>query len=393
MLMSRHGLREATARRVAEAAQVSVSLVNYHFNDRNGLIGAVYEDELVRHRAWLEDAAGALADAVTAPEHLADWLSAFVMRRALNSDTVALERILWINAGRVPGLAGLAQDWMTAVEAFAGQIAAQFQLGVEAQDHLAEFYLSCDLLVSPAMSDQAGLTLANLAARRFAVRLSGVGADEDAPPDLFDALHGALVRSHERPPAAPGHSASQRIIQAALDIVARDGADAVNHRVLAREAGVPLGATTRHFTSRPDILRCAFEHAHAALSEGARAQSGGTWRITRSQLAEGSASSLLTANGDIAVSMLIMEELVIFAQTDAALSGLARSLVAMRGETSLAVLRAVAQPPAVVTRTDAFVWSLCTFGMVARLRLTPPGERAAFVRGRTLGRLNLMGPG
>lgn len=393
MLMSRHGLREATARRVAEAAQVSVSLVNYHFKDRNGLIGAVYEDELVRHRDWLEDAAGALADAVTGPEHLADWLSAFVMRRALNSDTVALERILWINAGRVPGLAGRAEDWMAAVESFAGQISTQFQLGVEAQDHLAEFYLSCDLLVSSAMSDQAGLTLANLAARRFAARLSGVGADEDAPPDLFDALHGALVRSHERASTAPDHAASHRIIKAVLDIVARDGADAVNHRALAREAGVPLVATTRHFSSRSDILRCAFEHAHAALSQGARAEAGGAWRITRSQLAEGSASILLTANGDIAVSMLIMEELVIFAQTDAALSGLARSLVAMRGETSLAVLRAVAEPPTVVTRTDAFVWSLCTFGMVARLRLTPPGERAAFVRGRTLGRLNLMGPG
>ncbi|MBI1265127.1 MAG: TetR family transcriptional regulator [Alphaproteobacteria bacterium] len=391
-LISRHGLRVATARRIAEAAQLSVSLVNYHFTDRHGLICAVYEQELDAHRAWLQDAAGALADGGARPAHFADWLAAFVMRRVLHSDTVALERMLWVNAGRAPGLAAIADAWMEAVNAFAGEIAAQFRLDAAARGLLAEFYLSCDLIVSAAMSDQAGLTLAQLAARRFAARLTGTGLETEAEPDLFGPLHAALMRGEGRAGAAPDHSVSQRIIGAALEIAARDGADAVNHRTLAREAGVPLSATTRHFSSRADILRCAFEQAHGALTGGARTDPAGAPRMTPAELAEGSARSLLTSGGEIAAPFRIMQELVILAQSDPALSGLARSLVATRGETSLAVLRAVAGVDGQITRTDAFVWSLCTFGMVAQLQRLAAPQRADFVRARTLARLNLLTP-
>src|SRR5688500_5437435 len=49
------------------------------------------------------------------------------------------------------------------------------------------------------------------------------------------------------------------IIQAAVDLIAREGLAAVSHRTVAREAGVPLGATTYYFASKTELLRDALE--------------------------------------------------------------------------------------------------------------------------------------
>lgn len=54
------------------------------------------------------------------------------------------------------------------------------------------------------------------------------------------------------------------ILQAALRVVAAGGVEAVTHRRVAAEAGVPLGSTTYYFASREDLLREAFRH-HAAM--------------------------------------------------------------------------------------------------------------------------------
>jgi TetR/AcrR family transcriptional regulator, regulator of biofilm formation and stress response len=44
------------------------------------------------------------------------------------------------------------------------------------------------------------------------------------------------------------------ILQATVRILARDGLGAVTHRAVAREAGVPLAATTYYFSSKDELL-------------------------------------------------------------------------------------------------------------------------------------------
>jgi DNA-binding transcriptional regulator YbjK len=57
----------------------------------------------------------------------------------------------------------------------------------------------------------------------------------------------------------------QRILEAALDVIAAGGVDAISHRRVARAAGVPLGSTTYYFDSRAHLIRDAFA-AHLARS-------------------------------------------------------------------------------------------------------------------------------
>jgi DNA-binding transcriptional regulator YbjK len=59
----------------------------------------------------------------------------------------------------------------------------------------------------------------------------------------------------------------EQILEAALRVIGRSGREAVTHRAVAEEAGVPLGSTTYYFDSRDDLLGQALEHVAASEAE------------------------------------------------------------------------------------------------------------------------------
>lgn len=58
----------------------------------------------------------------------------------------------------------------------------------------------------------------------------------------------------------------QRIIDAAIEVIAKHGVAGTTHRRVAEEAGVPLGSLTYHFAGLEDLLRAAFEQVADASS-------------------------------------------------------------------------------------------------------------------------------
>ncbi|MBT2364318.1 TetR family transcriptional regulator [Streptomyces sp. ISL-10] len=62
-------------------------------------------------------------------------------------------------------------------------------------------------------------------------------------------------------PTAPRSAATrQRIIEAVLHIIGRDGVAAVTNRRIAKEAGVSLGSVTYHFETQHHLLRESLLH-------------------------------------------------------------------------------------------------------------------------------------
>ncbi|MDH2413609.1 TetR family transcriptional regulator [Nocardioides sp. CER19] len=59
----------------------------------------------------------------------------------------------------------------------------------------------------------------------------------------------------------------QRIIDAALAVIAEHGLAHTTHRLIAARADVPLGSLTYHFTGLDDLCRQAFEQHASRLSE------------------------------------------------------------------------------------------------------------------------------
>jgi len=56
------------------------------------------------------------------------------------------------------------------------------------------------------------------------------------------------------------HARKGQILDATVQVIARAGTGAVTHRAVAKEASVPLAATTYYFSSREDLLASAFEY-------------------------------------------------------------------------------------------------------------------------------------
>ena len=66
-------------------------------------------------------------------------------------------------------------------------------------------------------------------------------------------------------------SVRDRLLAATLEIVASDGVDGVRHRRVAERAGVSLGSTSYHFSSREELLRETFLwYLHNANADLAR---------------------------------------------------------------------------------------------------------------------------
>jgi DNA-binding transcriptional regulator YbjK len=57
---------------------------------------------------------------------------------------------------------------------------------------------------------------------------------------------------------ARGELRRRAILEAALRLLGREGGGSVTHRAVAKEAGVPLAATTYYFDSKDSLLREAF---------------------------------------------------------------------------------------------------------------------------------------
>jgi TetR/AcrR family transcriptional regulator, regulator of biofilm formation and stress response len=91
----------------------------------------------------------------------------------------------------------------------------------------------------------------------------------------------------------------EQILEAALRVIGRAGVQAVTHRAVAEEAGVPLGSTTYYFDSRDDLIRQALEYVAASEVEryGKRAEGLRSVKSAR-QLADRLIDELVAAAQD-----------------------------------------------------------------------------------------------
>src|SRR5215475_7892929 len=59
-------------------------------------------------------------------------------------------------------------------------------------------------------------------------------------------------------PTSSGHATRERLLRAAIGIVAREGMAAATTAAIAAEAGVAEGTLYRHFESKDDLLIAAY---------------------------------------------------------------------------------------------------------------------------------------
>jgi DNA-binding transcriptional regulator YbjK len=104
-----------------------------------------------------------------------------------------------------------------------------------------------------------------------------------------------MGRSAKKPPAGEGRK--ENILQAALRVIGTDGVDALTHRRVAAEAGVPLGSITYYFETRNDLVREAFRYHLDEIGE--------TVAALELRLAEVSATGLVEAIVDLSEQTMV----------------------------------------------------------------------------------------
>lgn len=68
------------------------------------------------------------------------------------------------------------------------------------------------------------------------------------------------MASHNSPPRPDTRT---RLLDAAVDLIARDGVQAISHRAVEQEAGVARGSTRYHFGTRDDLIEAVIGHLAA----------------------------------------------------------------------------------------------------------------------------------
>jgi DNA-binding transcriptional regulator YbjK len=76
------------------------------------------------------------------------------------------------------------------------------------------------------------------------------------------------------------------ILEAALRVIARSGADAATHRAVAAEAGVALASTTYHFESKRALVREALELVIERSTAAVERHAAGPGPVDGEQLVE-----------------------------------------------------------------------------------------------------------
>jgi AcrR family transcriptional regulator len=77
---------------------------------------------------------------------------------------------------------------------------------------------------------------------------------------LKNSIEEVVEYKGKRTQRSRGHERREAILRAALQIIARDGMRAVRHRAVAKEANVPLAATTYYFKDINELIYDAFAY-------------------------------------------------------------------------------------------------------------------------------------
>jgi DNA-binding transcriptional regulator YbjK len=96
-----------------------------------------------------------------------------------------------------------------------------------------------------------------------------------------------------------------RLVDTALDVIARDGVAAASHRAIARAADVPLGSLTYHFASLTDLLSAAFtRHVDTAAARfDERMRAAGSPAAALEALVEHLTGDLLGSSRDLVLTV------------------------------------------------------------------------------------------
>lgn len=357
------GLGALTARALSQRTGQSPSALNYHLGGRDALLGLVQDRALGASADWREARLTELArPGAPAWVSIAGTIAGLIDHRAgpfgrwhlLLSEFEAL-------AEQAPELAAGCRSEIVAMSGFWREAALALALGED--EEVAEVWtdLATGLCLMFRGEEEAATRLPWIvdATNRMLARMRGepVILAADRAPGAVELLQAA----------APASEGAQRILQAAIRVLAEKGADRLTQREVAAMAGLSLAAVTYFFRTKADLVAAAFYEMHRQISAEVMG-------MNDLPLGARLARATLDAEGDSAWRVRAMDALQLAAARDPSHAPIVRALRSTRGATSIGWLRSQGLE---IDRLDAFLFSTAMSGVVQRTRLGAAGDRRA----------------
>lgn len=354
----REGIEKVGVRSVARQADISASLVSYHFKGRDALLAALHEHAMQDHYA---DLSRQLARAAALPDHMRSPASFLT---AMTSHLVHAMRPLTLLLLELRMHAAMTSEPVDT--ALAERFWQDFRTVFDLPDDLLwPWTVMADAILWYAILDDDPLvsqTWLGRAFGRFAARLSGF-PDQPAEIDPLE-LAAAMEHPGDRPDEERS-ARSQDVTQAAIRLIARG--EKISHRTVAKEAGLPLATTAYLFGSKNDILTDTYKTIYEMMIGDISA------------ILEKSTGVAIKPDGKVAPIPALFGKLTLHTARDSENNILSTRFRDTRGLSSLQSLH---RKGIEVDRLDGLVWSLCHGPYSPAIFGLPEAERAAEVDAR-----------
>lgn len=258
------GVRAMSFRRLAGALGVTPGALTYQLGAKARILEDVVRGERARERAWSAEWLALIGPL----ERLDAEAVALILEHFLESATrgeARVTQLIWaelmLRAPRDADAAALVRPWLAERRAFWAELFDGRIDEAPAWAGLAAAYLADETVHSLASGGRADyrllrrLAIGRLANRLNPERRGGLGRD---------AVFADLVRRLDPGLDLPGRDAESDLLRpgrrrdlalAACGVLLDDGADAVTHRAVAEQAGVPASTVAYHFRAAPELLR------------------------------------------------------------------------------------------------------------------------------------------
>ncbi|HWU01415.1 MAG TPA: TetR family transcriptional regulator [Novosphingobium sp.] len=348
------GLAALSTRALASRMGGSPSAINYHFGNREQLIGTVCAQAVAASAAWRARHQGATAVPMPIWIDLAGGFSTLLQLRIEESRSLlALLRELEQEA--------MASGWADIASAMANE-----------EDAEATFWQQ-QAIAFGATPEQAALWA------DLALALSSMGLALSSSAYRSPWISGAAVRLQQRLAGEPVtlvpdrvqegthfdtspnryNETAMRILDAALAAIAEKGADRLNQRDVAARAGVSLSAVTYFFGTKHQLVGTAFE-------ELCRQQYHAMTDTSREPGRDEMIEILSAANGS--ASLAAMEVLMCAGLRHPTLVPAVHRMLTIRGVGSEALLAKLGFS---VDRLDGYLWISMATGRYRRVYNQP----------------------
>lgn len=252
------GPMHITYRAIADQMGVQPSLLVYHFGQKERLLEAAFDTVILDIQRYLSDIETALNEHKPDKADTTDYISAFL------EDLIITNRWVSVAFFDLSSQALIDDTYRRKVRKVSGMLMNTIStLAADRVTDLDELAVLVHYIIGEVLRSIAWAhSVYDLAPLRSRVRhLLHSFEQQSHLAEFLQSLMSLKIPKTAKSTEVGGAAkpSSTLIVEAAIELIAENGLEGLNHRAIANRANVSLSSTTYHFATKQEIIEAAYE--------------------------------------------------------------------------------------------------------------------------------------